>query len=150
MEQRATFAPGNPFGVKRLPEAEGSATAERDAVVLRFAAEAIQAIEALDDWIGGDPYLDLMRARAYAESGDLKTATSFAEKATQREPGLTVAWWRLVAFTLEQNDYKALSATLSAMEEKQHQPVDDLLKDPAFADFLKSNEYRRWTTSRKK
>ncbi|HEV3027149.1 MAG TPA: hypothetical protein VG457_06220 [Planctomycetota bacterium] len=112
--------------------------------------KALEAIDAVDRWIGGDPYLELLRARACSELGDFAAAAAFAEKATQREPGLAIGWGTLVDLRLRQKDYKGLAAALTAIEQKLQRPVDDLIKDPGFTDFVQSEEYRRWIASRKK
>jgi hypothetical protein len=112
--------------------------------------KAMEAIDELDRFADGDPYLDLMRARAHAETGEPKTAVDFCEKAVGRDPALVVGWWSLVAYALQLKDYAKVASTLTVLEEKVKVSVDSIETAPAFAEFLKSEEHRRWAAARKK
>jgi len=112
--------------------------------------KAMEAIDELDRLVDGDPYLDLMRARAYAESGEPKSAVDFCEKAVGREPALAIGWWSLAAYALQLKDYAKVASTLTVLEEKVKVPIQSVENAPAFAEFVKSEEYRRWAAARKK
>jgi hypothetical protein len=49
-------------------------------------------VDHLDKRLGGDPYLDVLRANAHFVAGDAKAALVDARRATTREPTLRSAW----------------------------------------------------------
>jgi tetratricopeptide (TPR) repeat protein len=112
--------------------------------------KALEAIDALDRLVDGDPYLDLLRARAHSGSDDPKSAVDACEKAVLREPTLAVGWWSLIAYALQQKDYAKVASTLTELEQNLKLPMESVETAPAFADFVKSEEYRRWAAARKK
>jgi hypothetical protein len=108
----------------------------------------LDAADELDLKVRGDPYLDVVRARAHLTTGDPANARACAEKAAKAEPDLGVAWWVIVEACLGQKDFQAVTDTLSKIEEKGMK-IGDLEGAPAYAEFVKSEEYRRWREPRK-
>jgi predicted Zn-dependent protease len=53
--------------------------------------EALQAVDRIDRSLGGDPYLDVMRANMLLAKGDVDGAYRFATRAVEREPSLSEA-----------------------------------------------------------
>jgi hypothetical protein len=62
--------------------------AMEDAINRADKDEAVAIIERLEERVGIDPYLDLLRAKACENAGDLEGSRRFTEKATSAEPEL--------------------------------------------------------------
>ena len=107
----------------------------------------LDAADALDERLKGDPYLDVIRSNSLLEAGDIANARSRAAKAMGAEPELHAAWWLFINACLQQEDFKAVAEALSKME-GLNMELGRLEDEPAFAEFMKSNEYRGWLESR--
>jgi tetratricopeptide (TPR) repeat protein len=59
-------------------------------------AKALDAIDRVDKAVGGDPYLEVVRANTYLKAGDLRSAQQCAGKAIEQDASLEDAYWALV------------------------------------------------------
>ncbi len=105
--------------------------------------EMIDTIDRLDKRLGGDPYLETLRANAYAESGRLPEAIAHAKRATEQEPTLLDGWWTLFTDQVRGRDYPAAVVTLAVLRDRFHVATDDtkLRADPQFTGLTESPEY---------
>jgi tetratricopeptide (TPR) repeat protein len=130
---------------KRFPNDPSLDLLSIDAFVMRkdFSG-AIGAVDRLDRSVGGDPYLDLLRANLSEARGDLKEARRFARRAVDREPSLLAAHWALVGYSLTNKDYDETLARLKEIDRTFRIVFNDLSKAPIYAGFVKSPQYARW------
>ncbi len=107
--------------------------------------QAQQAIDRVDTIVGGDPYLDALRASVFLEAGQLAEAQVAATRACEREPELIDNWWTSLGVSLKA-DTHALTATLldEVKTRFQIEFQDDLAAIPEYARFGKSPEYAQW------
>ena len=112
-------------------------------------AETIQAADRIDRSIGGDPYLHVFRSNVYYIEKKLDKARQCAEKALAEEPTLTHAHFTLITICLDQKDYAKVAALLTILEKDLGVELNDLGEVPAYADFVKSDEYKKWLVGRK-
>jgi hypothetical protein len=110
----------------------------------------LEAVDALEARVGKDAYLDVHRATAYLGAGKLEEARGSAERATARDPVLAQAWLMRVAICLQLKDHKAVAEALTVLEQDLKIPLGSLESEQVFAEFLKSDDYRRWQGVRKK
>ena len=68
--------------------------------------------------VGGDPYLNLVRASTYLAENQYKTARQYAEKAIAAESDLVYAYFSLIAISLAEKDFDETSRLLTAIREK--------------------------------
>jgi tetratricopeptide (TPR) repeat protein len=108
--------------------------------------DAIAMIDRLDKQIGGDPYLETMRATAYGESGKHAEAIAHAKQATEREPTLEQGWWSLATQQTSGGDFTGALATLEVLRTKfsAHTDDADLRADGRFTALVASKEYAAW------
>ncbi len=116
-----------------------------DAFLLRkdFAG-ALGAIDRLDRSVGGDPYLDVMRASVHELQGDHRAAFESARRAVEREPTLRDAHLVLLTFGLEQKDHGEVLARLKDLHDRFGLSFDDMEHEEEYADFVKSPRYADW------
>ena len=107
-------------------------------------AEAIAAVDRLDQAVGGDPYLLVMRSGIYLEAGDVAQAKTSAVEAVVQDDSLIDAYWTLGSVSLMENDFDSTLRVLTTLEDKFGIEMQDLNKVPAYADFVQSPQYQQW------
>lgn len=118
-------------------------------ILLREREKGLAAIDALGKVAQGDAFLDVLRAQLNLVTNDLPAARTFAERAVAAEPTLDRAWWVAITITLAQKDFAATCTLLTNAEKALKITIGDPNENPAYAEFVKSPEYRRWAESRK-
>lgn len=106
-------------------------------------AEVHRLVDKLEQRVGGDPYLELLRAEALGESGKRAEAIASAKKATEAEPTLEQAWWQLMTQQSAAQDFAGAVATLGVLSEKFDADVteDTLRSDERFGGLVESAEF---------
>jgi hypothetical protein len=110
--------------------------------------ECLAAIDRLDAQIGGDPYLDAVRATACFVARDYPQATRLIEQAINAMPDLLQLYWIRVAIALAERDHDETAAWLDRITTKFGVACTDLEQVPDYAEFVKSPEYRDWQARR--
>jgi predicted Zn-dependent protease len=113
--------------------------------ILRHRHEtALRFLSELNKSIGGDPYIDAIRADLYFQQGDIQTAKSIAAGAVEMEQGLNLAYWTLVKAAVKERAFAeavkwldALCASGVAME-----AIHEALNE--YSEFLDSAEFWEW------
>jgi hypothetical protein len=97
--------------------------------------------------VGTDGFLRTLQAAAMQEKGDLAAAIAFADLAVTEEPGLELARRSAVTLRLGAGDYEDVVEALGRL--RAHAPVgpDWLAALEGGADFLASEEGRRWLST---
>ncbi|HYD39268.1 MAG TPA: hypothetical protein VEB43_00435 [Anaeromyxobacter sp.] len=118
------------------------------ALVTSYAAQgrwedASVALERLDRAVK-DPYLDLERAVIALETGDRRAARRLAEKAIEAEPKLGKAYLFLIGAGLRWEDHALVADVLRRLERATGLTILEMEKEPSYAAFLRSAEYRAW------
>jgi hypothetical protein len=113
-------------------------------------AEALAAVDRLDKAVGGDPYLDTLRANIHLESGKPEQARQPADRAVKSLPDLQQPYWTMVSISLKEKDHAATVKWLTELDERFDLDLDNLKEVPDYADFIKSPEYKKWAADRKK
>lgn len=104
----------------------------------------LSCIDRLDLVVGGDPYLDCLRAGFLTDAGRLTQAREKAEAALLKLPERQQVWWMLFAITLKQKDHKATVDSLNRMRERFSLTFGDLTDMAECKDFVASQEYATW------
>jgi hypothetical protein len=105
---------------------------------------ALEAIARVDTAVGGDPYMNVLRANINLMRGEYAVAESFAKMAIDQEPGLVDPYWTLVMVSLFQRSFADTAKWLTVMHEKFRIEFEDLQTIPDYAEFVKSSEYEAW------
>jgi hypothetical protein len=106
--------------------------------------KVVDSIDRLDKAVGGDPYLNLMRASLSEARGDLSGAAKLAKLAIDREPTILQAYFYLIAITMRQEKYDETLAALKKQDQAFKMVYKDLKTVPAYAGFVKSPQYKEW------
>jgi hypothetical protein len=111
---------------------------------------ALECINRLDKAVGGDPYINVLRAGLHLEQGDLDAAERDARKAIEQEPTLSGGYMTMVTVSAGKKHYDETLAMLKTLHEKFHVRFDDLAQSEALADFVKSPQYQEWLAYERK
>jgi tetratricopeptide (TPR) repeat protein len=106
--------------------------------------ESLACVDRVDRFLGGDPYLDVIRAHLLADAGDLKAATLAADKAIAAEPDLFDAVASRLSIALKAKDHAATMRYLLHLEKEFGIEFADLTIVPEYAEFVKSPEHKKW------
>ena len=108
--------------------------------------QGLAAIDQLDAEVGGDGYLDALRASALGALGRHADAIVAARRAVVAVPELQSAWWTLVTAQLAGKDHAGVAASMDAMRGRFILDLDaaTIRADPLWADFAASPEGRAW------
>jgi tetratricopeptide (TPR) repeat protein len=111
--------------------------------------QALSAVERVRQAVGEDALLDWMRAGILLDKGEWPGARAAAESAIAREPQLAQPYWTLVDISVYEKKYADAVRVLTALEAATGQRVEDLDQQEGFADFVRSDEFKRWKASRR-
>lgn len=106
--------------------------------------EAFACIDRLDESVGGDPYLNLMRANLKLQQEDVEAARNLATQAIEDDGSLEVGYWVLVTISLQEQQYKKTLELLNMIESKFNKELGDLTQFPDYAGFVASPQYEEW------
>jgi predicted Zn-dependent protease len=121
-----------------------------DALLLRKSYnQALAGLDRIDTAVGGDPYLKVLRARILLKQDKPEAARKMAEAGIAEEPTLKAAYYFLVDQSLKQRNFAKSAELLSQLESRCNVKFMDLTTVPAYAEFVKSQEYKAWLKSRR-
>jgi tetratricopeptide (TPR) repeat protein len=107
-------------------------------------AEAQAAIDRVDKAVGGDPYLNVLRAGVLIEQQKFDEAKVFAQKTADAEPTLIDGHFTLLTIALAQQDHKETARLLRKLEKEFEMIFGDLTEADAYRHFVQSKDYADW------
>lgn len=119
-------------------------------VMMKQYDKSLAATDRLDKSLGGDPYLNLLRAGIYLSAGQPEKARAVARTGVQEAPDLLDVYWALLGADLKLNDFPAAIETLKSIDNRFHIQFNDLTTNPEFAGFVKSPQFEEWTRYQKR
>jgi hypothetical protein len=119
-----------------------------DAFAMRKAYnQALLGVDRVDKAVGGDAYLNVLRANLLLSQGKSDEAWKTTEAAIAAEPTLKVAYFSLLGQSLKDRKFAKTAELLSMLEAKFNMKFKDLTTVPAYAEFVKSDDYKKWIKS---
>jgi hypothetical protein len=106
--------------------------------------KVFESVDRLDKSVGGDPYLNVLRAGLSELRGDLPGAETFAKRAIEQEPTMLQPYLYLVGNSIKQEKYDVTLDTLKKQDQAFHLTYTDFSKVPQYAGFVKSPQYKEW------
>ncbi len=112
----------------------------------------LAAVDRLDAGVGGDPYLDLYRARAHLDAGRLDEAQAAADQLAASLPDVADVLFLRLDVAVVRGDYAAVTALMLRLErEFAFEFAPEVLKrDPLWAGFVASPQYKVWAAERRR
>jgi tetratricopeptide (TPR) repeat protein len=111
--------------------------------------EALEVIQRMDDRIGGDIFLDFLRANAFLASGRLEEAFDFAERVRIALPNIYAIYRTCIVVAARRNDFQQVTRLLREIESKFDQAIDivSIMLDEELADYVESSEFQKFKES---
>ena len=106
--------------------------------------KALASIDRLDKAVGGDPYLNVLRASLSELGADLPSALKFANRTIEEEPTMLNAYFYSIGISLKAEMYDETLATLKKQDQTFKMTYNDLKTVPEYAGFVKSPQYQQW------
>jgi len=106
--------------------------------------EALTSIDRLDKSVGGDPYLDTLRAEIVVKQKDVPKALQLAEQSVRGAPDIIEPHLTLISLLLESKSHARTLAGLRHLEQNFKFNPGDVSGHPIYADFVKSPEGVEW------
>jgi predicted Zn-dependent protease len=79
---------------------------------------AVRSIDSVDKVVGGDPYLDTIRARVHLQQGDLKAARAAAERSLKKCPDLLPPYVAVAEIAMDQGEIDRVSQVSATASDK--------------------------------
>jgi tetratricopeptide (TPR) repeat protein len=110
----------------------------------------LASVDQVSAQLGGDPYLDIDRARIYVQAKNFPEARRALERAAKAEPGLGKRAL-MVQFDVElqAKDWKRLAKLTNTLSERFGVTWSDFTKDPDMLEFTRSAEFPGWLKRQK-
>jgi hypothetical protein len=112
--------------------------------ILKQYDKAIESIDRLDKAIGGDPYLQVLRAGVYLNSDHPEKAVAAARAGVKELPDLIDARWSLVTALLKVDDNDGVLEALKQIDQHFKMTFSDMTRIPLYEKFVKSPQYQEW------
>jgi predicted Zn-dependent protease len=112
--------------------------------------EAMQALQRLSKRLGvDDAAMDARFSATALVLGNTADAFAYAEKATEREPGLELGWWSSLQVRAAMSDFAAATEVLKTLQDDFGYDLSPefLQRDRSYAQLLASSDYKQWRES---
>jgi predicted Zn-dependent protease len=112
--------------------------------------EAMQALQRLSKRLGvDDAAMDARFSATALVLGNTADALAYAEKATEREPGLELGWWSSLQIRAAMSDFAAATEVLKTLQDDFGYDLSPefLQRDKSYAQLLASSDYKQWRES---
>jgi hypothetical protein len=106
--------------------------------------KSIAAIDHLDKSLGGDPYLNILRAGVFLTANQPEKARDAAAAGVKGSPDMISCYWSLLTAYLRLADHAAALKTLKLIDQTFRLEFGDLTTVPEYAKFVKSPQYEEW------
>lgn len=113
-------------------------------------ADCHRTLDRINRAVGGDPYLNVYHGCISLMEKKPAAARRSAELALDAEPDLVPAYAVLMQAAAIGKNYPEATRLLALLTTKYQCDANELTADPAYAEYLKSPEYKTWAASRKK
>ena len=111
--------------------------------------EVNRTLSRINDAVGGDPYLKVIRGNvARLHNDDVLGAKLLYREVVKDEPGMPYAYNALNQIALQERNHKETARLLGILEGKLGVSVGDLSAVEVYKDFVRSGEYREWKRNR--
>lgn len=106
--------------------------------------KVFKRIDSLETLVGGDPFLNVLRANCHTLAGDPVKSKVLLKQAVKDEPTLKEAHFALADLGLTTEDWELVAAELIVLERDFDVEWGDLSQVEGFAGFAKSKAYKTW------
>lgn len=112
---------------------------------------ALAVTDRLDRRVGGDPYLNLIRAQVAMEKNETAQANDYIQKVIAHDSTLAGPYLALLVQSIREEKYSETAKVLDLVEQRTGIDVDSTLltQDERMAGFVRSEEFRKWAAGQR-
>jgi tetratricopeptide (TPR) repeat protein len=107
----------------------------------------LKRIDALDESVGGDPYLDLYRGNALLAMGKRDEARKAYERLYAWRPSLGIEHAALVHMLFDDKDFARAAEVLTSLDANPDINYSVFSRHPQYSTFIETPEGKRWLES---
>jgi tetratricopeptide (TPR) repeat protein len=107
-------------------------------------SKALEELEHLREWVGGDPYLHLHRGQLLLQDKSYDLAGVAARKAIDEGLGWVDPYWTLLNANLHQERFEEALGLLRQMDQQFELEWNDMTALPLYSGFVKSPQHAEW------
>lgn len=106
-------------------------------------AEALEIIQRIDERVGGDKFLDILRANAYLASNRIEDSRKAIERCRFALPDIYVVYRTRAVIACRNHDFAQVTEILREIETQFDNSIslDSVIDDQEFSDYVHSAEY---------
>ena len=104
----------------------------------------LAAIDQLENKIGEDPYLDILRGGTYLKEERLEEAQTILLSAIEKEPDNDEAYWSLIDLTIKTEQYDETIGLFQQFKEQFDENAADYILYDGYNEFYESPQYLKW------
>ena len=109
--------------------------------------KSIAAVNAIDKLVGGDPLLDQYRGNISFIAKNYDDCEKFAARLQKNFPQKSEGQLLLIQCAAAQKQFEKTVKLLEQLEEIGYE-LNELEGDPQYAEFIKSNAYKKWKATK--
>ena len=106
--------------------------------------EMLATIDRLDEAVGGDPFLNLLRAQVSLGEENWKEARELATKVIEQVPDAEYSYWTVFDAAFAERDFDMAVEMLKVLHDKFRVDVRNLEKGKDYKALTESKPYRAW------
>jgi len=112
-------------------------------------SQALKCLERVDKAVGGDPYIELLKAQVHAADGNRALSQRLAENALRHLRDLPDAYLEVASICAGQGKFERVTELLTELESRFEITVDESVVDaPEWKQFFESPEYNNWISNK--
>jgi tetratricopeptide (TPR) repeat protein len=105
---------------------------------------ALHCLDRLEQAVGFDSYLNVLKANLWIESGESAKAIPLCQTAIEEEPELELAYWILITAAIHLEEWDLVLATLLKLEDQFEMEFENLEEVELYEPFTKTSQYKEW------
>ena len=105
---------------------------------------ARESLDRVEKSVGGDPFLDVLRAGFFVKESKFAEAEAAAQRAIAADTTLTDAWQMRLIAAVQTREFARTAELLTMLHKVHGIQFPDLATLPLYAEFVKSPEYKKW------
>ena len=106
--------------------------------------DALKSLDKINKSVGGDGYLDSLRAELLYTKGEVDSALQTAESAMTECPDLINPYWTALGLNLQSQKWTRVTELLITLDQKFDMEFEDLRTVPEYAGYAATPEHQRW------
>jgi len=107
-------------------------------------SKIILALDNLNKKIGGDVYIDVMKAAIFKNNNQISKAEGLLKNALEKEPDNEESYWLYFDLLAKQKNYSEIIRIFEQFRKEFDDDPSEYLDEEKYADFLGSEEFLDW------